>query len=181
MTGGGAKTGCFCKGSGGTYEFRTTKSFEVRQRSGVKPEIISVDGIKNHPNALFPEPPLLWPISERSTDMSVKGKVKEATGFIKEEMSTASLLKAKQRRRKVVIYATKAGLKTARRRKRPSLVPAIRKSKRMMPSPPKRGGIIKSGVSCLTADVPLSRGSPRSHARMRSAPTGRTCAVGPLI
>ena len=51
MTGGGAKTGCFCKGSGGTYEFRTTKSFEVRQRSGVKPEIISVDGIKNHPNA----------------------------------------------------------------------------------------------------------------------------------
>ena len=57
MTGGGAKTGCFCKGSGGTYEFRTTKSFEVRQRSGVKPEIISVDGIKNHPNALFPEPP----------------------------------------------------------------------------------------------------------------------------
>src|ERR1039458_10795212 len=83
-------------------------------------------------------------------------------------MSTASLLKAKQRRRKVVIYATKAGLKTARRRKRPSLVPAIWKSKRMMPSPPKRGGIIKSGVSCLTADVPLSRGSPRSHARMRS-------------
>jgi len=51
----------------------------------------------------------------------------------------------------------------------------------MMPSPPKRGGIIKSGVSCLTADVPLSRGSPRSHARMRSAPAGRTCAVGPLI
>jgi hypothetical protein len=40
------------QGSGGTYEFRTTKSFEVRQRSGVKPEIISVDGIKNHPNAL---------------------------------------------------------------------------------------------------------------------------------
>src|ERR1017187_3722714 len=38
-------------------------------------------------------------------------------------MSTASLLKAKQRRRKVVIYATKAGLKTATRRKRPSLVP----------------------------------------------------------
>ena len=32
-----------------------------------------------------------------------------------------------------MIYATKAGLKTARRRKRPSLVPAIRKSKRMMP------------------------------------------------
>jgi hypothetical protein len=76
-----------CKGSGGTYEFRTTKSFEVRQQSGVKPEIISVDGIKNHPNALFPEPPLLWPISERSTDMSVKSKVKEATGFIKEEMN----------------------------------------------------------------------------------------------
>ena len=104
MTGGGAKTGCFCKGFGGTYEFRTTKSFEVRQRSGVKPEIISVDGIKNHPNALFPEPPLLWPICERSTDMSVKRKVKEATAFIKEEMNEhGKSPESKQRRRKVVI------------------------------------------------------------------------------
>jgi hypothetical protein len=114
--------------------------------------------------------------------MSVKGKVKEATGFIKEEMnehgkSPESKANAQEGRD----LRNEGRVKTARRRKRPSLVPAIRKSKRMMPSPPKRGGIIKSGVSCLTADVPLSRGSPRSHARMRSAPAGRTCAVGPLI
>src|SRR5665647_1873896 len=104
MTGGGVKTGCFVQRVWRTYEFRTAKSFEVRQRSGVKPEIISVDGIKNHPNALFPEPPLLWPICERSTDMSVKRKVKEATAFIKEEMNEhGKSPESKQRRRKVVI------------------------------------------------------------------------------
>jgi hypothetical protein len=48
-------------------------------------EIISVDGIKIASNALSLCHGSSWPNAERKTDMSVKGEIKEAAGFIKEE------------------------------------------------------------------------------------------------
>ena len=54
--------------------------------------------------------------------MSVKGEIKEGAGFVKEEMNEhGKSPKASAKRRKVVICATKAGSKTVKRRRRPSL------------------------------------------------------------
>ena len=61
--------------------------------------------------------------------MSVKGEIKEATGFVKEELNEhGSRRRAKKKLRKVAIFATRVGW-TMARRPRPRLpVPAIQKS-----------------------------------------------------
>jgi hypothetical protein len=64
--------------------------------------LISTNGIKIIPIAVFPCQPT-WPKQERMTEMSVKGEIKEAAGFIKEEAhehgkSPASQAKAQEGR-----------------------------------------------------------------------------------
>src|SRR5450755_3190356 len=88
---------------------------------GLDHNLFSVDGIKIFPNTLSLSHGSPWSNAERGrlTWASRVRLRKPQASSKKRVTSTASLRKAKQKHGKVVICATKAGSKMARRRRQP--------------------------------------------------------------
>lgn len=81
--------------------------------------------------------------------MSIKGKIEEAAGFLKEEIfEHGKSAETRSARRKDAICATRAASRMAKRPRRPNPVPDIPKvDRRYMPPRYGRGGIPLACVS----------------------------------